>query len=280
MRKQHTRMSSHMNQTTEGVMVVRAFNKVDTSADKTVNLINSTKTGEGIRRSAHEYYHKRIDWLSKGMYILTGLFCLSLRGLYEPIYLAMMYQYLQGISHNVNGIMHGFRENERNLKTLQRLLKLDSIVQEQETIADKGEEIQVPESWPQKGGMEFVGVKMRYRPETDIVLDGLNFVVKPGEKIGVVGRTGAGKSTMSLVTSRICEIEAGSINIDGVDSQRINLSKIREKITVIPQDPVIFRDTIKFNIDPTGTVPDEQIEDLLNKAGLEELLKRQPDRLK
>merc|ERR1719359_1184734 len=85
---------------------------------------------------------------------------------------------------------------------------------------------------------------------------------------------------MSLVMSRICEVESGAIEIDGVDSAQVDLTKVREKITVIPQDPIIFRDTIKFNIDPTGTVKDEEIEELLKRAGLEELLKREPDRLK
>lgn len=84
-------MNTHMNQSTEGVTVVRAFNKVDIASDKTVNMINATKTGEGIRRAANEYYGKRVDWLSKFMYIITGLTCLSFRGVYEPIYLAMMF---------------------------------------------------------------------------------------------------------------------------------------------------------------------------------------------
>jgi len=75
---------------------------------------------------------------------------------------------------------------------------------------------------------------MRYRPETDIVLNGLSFKVESGQKVGVVGRTGAGKSTMSMVISRICEVEEGAINIDGVDTGRVNLQKLREKITVIP----------------------------------------------
>jgi ABC-type multidrug transport system fused ATPase/permease subunit len=97
---------------------------------------------------------------------------------------------------------------------------------------------------------------MSYRPETDLVLKGLSFKVKAGEKIGVVGRTGAGKSTMGLVISRICEVKEGSVMIDGVDTGRVNLHALREKITVIPQEPIIFKDTIKFNIDPSGTASD------------------------
>ena len=119
---------------------------------------------------------------------------------------------------------------------------------------------------------------MRYRPETDVVLNKLSFEVQPGEKVGVVGRTGAGKSTMSLVLSRIIELEEGSVEIDDLNIAQIDLKKLRSKVTIIPQDPVIFRDTIKFNLDPTGTVPDSELEALLKMAGLEELLKREPEK--
>jgi len=121
---------------------------------------------------------------------------------------------------------------------------------------------------------------VRYRPETDIVLKGLSFDVSARHKVGVVGRTGAGKSTLSLVLSRILEVESGSVSIDGVNIANVDLNKLRDKITVIPQEPVIFRDTIKFNLDPTGTVPDAEIESLLKEAGLEELLKREPEKRK
>ena len=91
---------------------------------------------------------------------------------------------------------------------------------------------------------------LRYRPTTDIVLDKLTFLAKPGEKIGVVGRTGAGKSTICLSLSRIVEIVEGSILIDGVDISKIELAYLRSKITVIPQDPTMFTGTLRFNLDP------------------------------
>ncbi len=91
---------------------------------------------------------------------------------------------------------------------------------------------------------------LRYRPTTDIVLDKLTFLAKPGEKIGVVGRTGAGKSTICLSLSRIVEIVEGSILIDGVDISKVELAYLRSKITVIPQDPTMFTGTLRFNLDP------------------------------
>ena len=93
-------------------------------------------------------------------------------------------------------------------------------------------------------------MKLRYRPNTDIVLDNLSFAVAPGSKVGIVGRTGAGKSTISLALSRIIELCGGSIKIDGVDISTLDLSFIRKKITIIAQDPTLFTGTLKFNLDP------------------------------
>lgn len=88
--------------------------------------------------------------------------------------------------------------------------------------------------WPQTGTIEFKDVELRYRPTTDLVLNGLNFKIEGGSKVGIVGRTGAGKSTISLALSRIVEIEKGAIMIDGVDSKSVPLDKLRNKITIIP----------------------------------------------
>lgn len=88
--------------------------------------------------------------------------------------------------------------------------------------------------WPEQGNMEFKSVSLRYRPTTEIVLNRLSFKIKSGEKVGVVGRTGAGKSTICLAISRIVEIFEGQIFIDGVDIAMIKLEDLRSRITVIP----------------------------------------------
>jgi ABC-type multidrug transport system fused ATPase/permease subunit len=109
-------------------------------------------------------------------------------------------------------------------------------------------------------------VVLKYRPTTEIVLDNLTFVAKPGEKIGVVGRTGAGKSTICLSMSRIVEIIKGTILLDGVDISKVNLSHVRASITVIPQDPTIFTGTLRFNLDPEKKVSDQRILEVLKEA--------------
>jgi ABC-type multidrug transport system fused ATPase/permease subunit len=127
-------------------------------------------------------------------------------------------------------------------------------------------------NWPENGHVEFEDVHLKYRPTTEVVLHGLSFDVQPGEKIGIVGRTGAGKSTITLAMSRIVEIFKGKISIDGVDIQNISLSKLRSSITIIPQDASMFTGTLRFNLDPEGKNSDEEIIQLLEAASLESVL--------
>ena len=114
-------------------------------------------------------------------------------------------------------------------------------------------------NWPEKGEVDFDNVVLRYRPTTEIVLNGLKFNVQPGEKVGVVGRTGAGKSTICLSMSRIVEIVEGAIRIDGVDIRSLNLDMLRQSITVIPQDPTMFTGSLRFNLDPENRIGNDRI---------------------
>ena len=132
-------------------------------------------------------------------------------------------------------------------------------------------------SWPQRGQISFDNVSLRYRPNTELVLHNLTFDVAPGTKVGVVGRTGAGKSTLSLTLSRIVELEAGKIEIDGVNISEIDINQVRDKITVIAQDPILFTGTLRFNLDPFREHSNAAIEQLLHKAGLGDLLNREPE---
>jgi ABC-type bacteriocin/lantibiotic exporters, contain an N-terminal double-glycine peptidase domain len=96
--------------------------------------------------------------------------------------------------------------------------------------------------------------------------------IKGGEKVGIVGRTGAGKSTFAMALTRIVEICGGNILIDGVDISKTNMQQVRDAITIIPQDPVLFKGKMRFNLDPTNSCTDEEMVQLLEDAGLVELL--------
>lgn len=133
--------------------------------------------------------------------------------------------------------------------------------------------VQPEVAWPSQGKVSFNQISLRYRPTTDLVLKNISFDIEPGMKVGIVGRTGSGKSTIAMTLSRILELESGSIQIDGINIRDLSLHNLRSKVTMIPQDPCLFKGTLKYNIDPTGQVPDSTIEALVEKAGLPDLLK-------
>lgn len=122
--------------------------------------------------------------------------------------------------------------------------------------------------------MEFKDVVLRYRPDCETVLNKLSFKLNPGEKLGVIGRTGAGKSTLCLAISRLIEIEEGKISVDDQDISQVDLNHLRSKITVIPQDPILFTGTLRRNLDPLEQFTDERIIEVLKRAKLEDILTR------
>ncbi|WWC90534.1 uncharacterized protein L201_005470 [Kwoniella dendrophila CBS 6074] len=130
------------------------------------------------------------------------------------------------------------------------------------------QEVKPASSWPSKGKIEFNNVKMRYREELPDVLKGLTLNVGANEKIGVVGRTGAGKSSIMVALFRMAELSSGSIKIDGVDVSKIGLNDLRSGISIIPQDPLLFSGTLRSNIDPFNTKNDAELYDTLRRAHL------------
>ena len=160
-------------------------------------------------------------------------------------------------------------EFESSLVSYERCLKIANIHQEDETLYDSS-----LKEWPNSPSIEFKNYSLRYRPDTEIVLNNISFKIEANEKIGIVGRTGAGKSTLWLALSRIVEAASGQILIDGIDISKISLQNLREKISIIPQDPTLFEDTLKFNLDPENKATDSELIDILKLASLGNLLDR------
>ncbi|KAJ1729178.1 hypothetical protein LPJ72_005107 [Coemansia sp. Benny D160-2] len=167
------------------------------------------------------------------------------------------------VKFETKGVITGFITNEQNMTSVERVmqyLKLD-----QEAASESTPENKPSALWPKTGNVEFENLVAEYVPGVP-VLHGISLSVRHREKIGVVGRTGAGKSTMSLALTRFVEATKGRILLDGVDISKIGLEDLRRNITIIPQDPVLFNGTIRYNIDPFEEYPDELIWDALNRV--------------
>ncbi|KAJ2608603.1 hypothetical protein EV177_004888 [Coemansia sp. RSA 1804] len=152
---------------------------------------------------------------------------------------------------------------ERNMTSVERVMQYLKL--NQEAASESTPENKPSALWPKTGNVEFENLVAEYVPGVP-VLHGISLSVHHGEKVGVVGRTGAGKSTMSLALTRFVEATKGRIVLDGVDISKIGLEDLRRNITIIPQDPVLFNGTIRYNIDPFEEYPDELIWDALNRV--------------
>ena len=146
---------------------------------------------------------------------------------------------------------------------LERCINLLKIDIEKKPEKDISQELE-SKNWPNQGKIKFVNFSASYRPETPIILKNINIEINPGEKIGIVGRTGSGKSSLVLSLARIIEAKNGKIFIDDEDIQNINLEYLRDKLSIVAQDPFLIESNVRDNIDPLHIYSDEKILEILN----------------
>jgi ATP-binding cassette, subfamily C (CFTR/MRP), member 4 len=127
------------------------------------------------------------------------------------------------------------------------------------------------ELWPEKGSVEFSNVRLRYSEASDYVLQNISFHIEPKEKVGIVGRTGAGKSSLIQALFHLAPVE-GDIIIDGINTKTLGLYDIRSKISIIPQDPVLFSGTVRANLDPFEEMADMELWNALELVELKEFV--------
>jgi ABC-type multidrug transport system fused ATPase/permease subunit len=171
----------------------------------------------------------------------------------------IMFTYSVILQDNLGWCFASFAFTENNMICVERCKKYTEIKGERPSrIKNKDEQLE-REKWPKRGEIRFENYSVRYRPNTEIVLKNLNFKVNSGEKVGIVGRTGSGKSTICLCLFRILEPYKGTIYIDNEDITKIGLDILRKNLTIIPQDPCLMEGTLKYNIDPFNKIGNEEI---------------------
>ena len=158
---------------------------------------------------------------------------------------------------------------ENTMISLERCIKYTKIDSEKPLVIKNKDNELIEKNWPQEGKIRFENYYVKYRPNTEIVLKNLNFEIDSREKVGVVGRTGSGKSTICLCLFRILEPLKGTIYIDNEDITKIGLEILRKNITIIPQDPCLMEGSLKYNIDPFNKTDNEEIVSILKKIGFE-----------
>jgi ABC-type multidrug transport system fused ATPase/permease subunit len=156
---------------------------------------------------------------------------------------------------------------EGQLTSVVRVAELaEDTPQEQACVAVT--EVLPPSDWPQHGKIEYVDVQLRYRPDLPLALRGVSFTIHAGERIGVCGRSGSGKSTIMQALFRLVELSGGSVVVDGIPTAAVDVGVLRSRLTIIPQDPMLFKGTVRTNLDPFGQIADERLQRALDRVGM------------
>lgn len=180
-----------------------------------------------------------------------------------------------GMTGMVQWGMRQSAELENTMTAVERVVEYETVDPESELEAtpDKAP----PKSWPETGAVHFQKVSLRYFPDpkSDLVLKELDFAIKPCEKVGIVGRTGAGKSSLINALFRL-SYNDGLIYIDQRDTQTMGLHDLRKKISIIPQEPVLFSGTMRYNLDPFNEFSDDKLWSALSEVKLKEVILELP----
>ena len=170
--------------------------------------------------------------------------------------------YALQITQSLNWIVRQTVEVETNIVSVERVLEYARLPSEAPEVISRN---RPPISWPAHGAVSFRNYSTRYRPGLDLVLKNINLDIKPRVKIGVVGRTGAGKSSLTLALFRIIEPADGRVDIDGLNTSSIGLLDLRRRLAIIPQDAALFEGTVRDNLDPGHVHDDTELWSVLGK---------------
>ncbi|CAN8313677.1 unnamed protein product [Cochlearia groenlandica] len=261
-----------------GLSSIRAYKAYERMAK-----INGKSVDDNIRftlasTSSNRWLTIRLETLGGVMIWLTATFAvLRSSNADKPADFAptmgLLLSYTLNITTLLSGVLRQASKAENSLNSVERVGNYVDLPPEALDIIENNSPVP---GWPSRGSIKFEEVYLRYRPELPNILHGLSFSVSPGEKVGVVGRTGAGKSSMLNALFRIVELEKGRIVIDDYDVAMFGLTDLRKVLSIIPQSPVLFSGTVRFNIDPFSEHNDADLWEALERAHIKDVIARNP----
>nr|XP_032800562.1 canalicular multispecific organic anion transporter 1-like [Petromyzon marinus] len=256
---------SHFEETVQGLGVIRAYGHADRFLRHNESLVQRNQACVYPWVVSNRWLSIRLDVVGALVVFFASLFAVLARGTVDGAIVGLSISYALNVTQTLNWLVQQTCELETNIVAVERVREYS---EEQNEAAWVVEEARPPQSWPARGAVVFEDFAVRYRPGLQLVLKGISCSVQPGEKIGIVGRTGAGKSSLASCLFRLVEPAHGAIRIDGVDIAHLGLHDLRSKLTIIPQDPVIFSGSLRMNLDPLGQHGDEALWAALEQSNL------------
>ncbi|KAK4408179.1 ABC transporter C family member 5 [Sesamum angolense] len=225
-----------------------------------------------------------IEWLCLRMELLSTFvfaFCMILlvsfpHGTIDPSMAGLAVTYGLNLNARLSRWILSFCKLENKIISIERIHQYCEIPSEAPAII---EDSRPPSSWPENGKIELIDLKVRYKECLPVVLHGVSCTFPGGKKIGIVGRTGSGKSTLIQALFRLIEPAGGRIIIDSIDIATIGLHDLRSRLSIIPQDPTLFEGTIRGNLDPLEEHSDQEIWQALDKSQLGEIVRQKEHKL-
>ena len=263
-----------INETIPGTTIIRAYH-----LENKFNLSFQERIDEYFKvlfylNGTYQWYLMMLNFISFLFLVILLIFSLIHKELYSAKIIGIILSYSIIFQTDIIEFLSSFSNFENTMTKMERSLLYTNLINEKPQHLEKDNI-----NWPTKGEIEFVNYSTRYRPDTEIILKNLSFKIEGSKKIGIVGRTGSGKSTMALCLFRILEAINGKIIIDGIDISTLGLKKIRNNLTILPQDSTIVEGSLRYNIDPVGNYDDNSIENVMKKIGFYYIIENNPNGL-
>ncbi|EXJ96379.1 hypothetical protein A1O1_01505 [Capronia coronata CBS 617.96] len=255
---------ARFSESISGVASIRAYGLQKYFVSRVRDAIDDMDSAYFLTFANQRWLSTRLDAIGNTLVFVTGILVVTGRFNVNPSIAGLVLSYILAIVQMIQFTVRQLAEVENNMNATERLHYYGTELEQEAPLKLQ----EVPDSWPDKGAISFNKVELRYRPELPLVLKGLDFQIAGGERIGIVGRTGAGKSSIMSALFRLTELSGGQIKIDDIDIASVGLYDLRSRLAIIPQDPTLFRGTIRSNLDPFNEHDDLELWAALRKAYL------------
>nr|XP_043640204.1 putative ABC transporter C family member 15 [Erigeron canadensis] len=267
----------HFAESLTGAATIRAFQQQDRFIEKNLCLIDNHSRPWFHNVAAIEWLCFRLNQLSNFVFAFSLVLLVTLPdGIIDPSIAGLAVTY--GINLNVQqaAVIWNICNAENKMISVERVLQYSKLTSEAPLVI---EDSRPSNEWPENGTISFTNLQIRYADHLPSVLKNITCTFPGRKKVGVVGRTGSGKSTLIQAIFRVVEPTEGFITIDGVDICKIGLHDLRSRLSIIPQDPTMFEGTVRGNLDPLNQYPDAEIWEALDKCQLGDIVRGKDEKL-
>lgn len=257
---------SNFNETLTGIGTIKTYKAEDMFIKKNDASINKMNEAYYISITNQRWLALHLDMVASAFALIICMLCVTGQFNISASSTGLLLNYVFQIVGLLSFTIRAMTQVENEMNSVERLYQYAFRLPEEAAYTKT--DFVSPEDWPAVGYIEFKNVSLRYRPHLPLVLKNLDFSIYPNEKVGICGRTGAGKTSIMSSLYRLVELEQGSIFIDGLNIADLGLYDLRSKLSIIPQDPILFRGTIRKNLDLFNQYDDTVLWDALRRSGL------------